>query len=78
MEADMSFGEHLKRLREKAGLSQSGLAEKSGISLDSIQNWESDRYQPRLDALVALADTLGVSLDELMRPQGNGQGRKKK
>ena len=33
----------LKEAREKAGLTQEGLAEKTGLSLRSIQNWEQGR-----------------------------------
>jgi HTH-type transcriptional regulator, cell division transcriptional repressor len=61
----MSFGRNLQTLREAAGLSQSGLAKKAGIPVKSIQNWEIDRAQPRLDGLVKLAQALGAKLEEL-------------
>ena len=37
----MSFGARLKEARVKAGLQQNQLAALSGISLRTIQNWES-------------------------------------
>jgi transcriptional regulator with XRE-family HTH domain len=61
----MSFGRNLQELREKAGLSQSELAKKANVSIKSLQNWEIDRNQPRLDAIVKLAQVLGVSLEAL-------------
>lgn len=68
----MSFGKNLQALREKAGLSQSGLARESGISVKTIQNWEIDRALPRLDALVKLAAALNVSLDAFTADMGSG------
>lgn len=62
----MSFGIRLQTLREQAGLSQTALAERAGMSVDSIQNWEQGRTQPRLDALPRLARALGVSIDSLV------------
>jgi transcriptional regulator with XRE-family HTH domain len=41
------------------------LCRRSGISIDSLRNWEQDRVLPRLDAVVKLAHALGVSLDTL-------------
>ncbi len=66
----MTFGENLQRLRNKAKLSQAGLAKRSGISVNTIQNWEIDRHQPRIEALPRLADALGVRLESLILPMG--------
>jgi transcriptional regulator with XRE-family HTH domain len=77
----MSFGKNLQAQREKAGLSQSELAAKTGISVKSLQNWEIDRYVPRADAIVKLAEALGVDVGVLMRaatepkPRGQKRGR---
>src|SRR3954464_14364681 len=69
----MSFGSKLTALREKAQLSQATLAERAGISIDSIQNWEQGRTRPRLEALGKLARALGVGVDALI-PTDNGAG----
>lgn len=61
----MSFGETLQRLRKAAGLSQTELAAKSGMRIDSLRNWEQGRAMPKVDAAHKLATALGVSLDEL-------------
>jgi len=66
----MSFGVRLRELREKCGLSQSGLAERVGISIDSIQNWEQGRTRPRIEALAKLARALGVTVDEVLQESG--------
>src|SRR5262249_55552379 len=70
-ESRMGFGVQLRSAREAAGLSQRELADKSGIALDSIQNWEQGRTNPRLPALSVLAAALGVSLDTLIVGDGS-------
>jgi len=73
----MGFGIQLRAARERAGLSQQELADKAGISIDSIQNWEQERTRPRLPALGKLAQTLGVSLDVLiMGGEDKSEGRR--
>jgi transcriptional regulator with XRE-family HTH domain len=62
----MGFPDTLQRLREKAGLSQSELAEKAGVPVRSIQNWEQGHRQPRAPALLPLAQALGVSVESLL------------
>jgi transcriptional regulator with XRE-family HTH domain len=42
----MSFGAHLRRLREQAGLSRAELARRAGIPLSTLRNWETDRGFP--------------------------------
>jgi len=82
----MSFGSTLQDLREEAGLSQSDLAKAAGISTRSLQNWEIDRCQPRLDAILKLAEALKVEPGDLLKPgdgrespkKGRGRPRKEK
>lgn len=61
----MGFGGTLQRLREAAGFSQDELADRAGIPVDSVQNWEQGRTKPRLDGLLKLARALGVAVDDL-------------
>ena len=62
----MGISGKLKILREKAGLSQSELAEKAGVPLDSLQNWEQARNEPLPSSLRKIANALGCSLDDLL------------
>jgi transcriptional regulator with XRE-family HTH domain len=62
----MTFGKNLQALREAAGLSQSQLARKCSIPVKTLQNWEIDRAQPRIDALMRLAQGLGTTTDALL------------
>jgi transcriptional regulator with XRE-family HTH domain len=62
----VAFKDRLRALRQTLGLSQAQLAERCGLSVDSIQNWEGKRAsEPRLSQLAKLAQGLGVSLDTL-------------
>jgi transcriptional regulator with XRE-family HTH domain len=62
----MAFPELLRKLREKAGLSQSGLAKKAGLSVRSIQNWEQGHRGPSAQGIIALAQGLKVSAEVLL------------
>ncbi len=59
------FAGRLKELREAAGLTQSQLSDKSGISRSGIADLEQGRNVPSWDTALKLADALGVSLDKL-------------
>jgi DNA-binding XRE family transcriptional regulator len=55
-----TFAERMKELRAKAGLSQSGLATKSGMSLGAIHDYEQGNREPSLRSAFKLADALGT------------------
>lgn len=59
------FKERLKELREDSGLSMSELANKIGVSTNTISRWERGERIPNLEALVALAKFFKVSTDYL-------------
>ncbi len=63
----MSPGTNINRLRMKCGMSQDALAEKLGVSRQSVSKWETDGAVPELEKLVWLAELFGVSLDEMVR-----------
>ena len=55
----------IKELRNKNGFSQEELAEKTGLSLRTIQRIENGETEPRGDSLKKIATTFRVSLDEI-------------
>jgi transcriptional regulator with XRE-family HTH domain len=61
----MSFGGHLRGLREAAGLSRAGLARRAGVPASTLRNWENDRGFPGLAASLRLAAALGVPVERL-------------
>jgi len=54
-------------LRKAHSLSQEELAEKIGVSRQSVSKWERGEASPDTDNLIALADIYNISLDELIR-----------
>lgn len=52
--------------RVRLGLSQEGLAEKLGVSRDSVKDWESGETAIRSTVLIRMADLFGCSLDYLL------------
>jgi transcriptional regulator with XRE-family HTH domain len=62
----MSFAESLRQLRQQAGLTQIALAQRAGLSLRSVQNWEQGHRIPRLDTVISLTKALRVSVDRLI------------
>ena len=62
----MEFGEKLRSLRIKAGLTQLDIAEKLDVSAAAIGAWENGRAKPRLTKLGQLAELLGTSAADLM------------
>ena len=62
----MRFPVLLRKLREKAGLSQAGLAKKAWLSVRSIQNWEQGHRRPSVQGIIALARGLEVSVEVLL------------
>lgn len=59
-----AFGKRLAELRKVAEMSQPAFAKASGVPLPTIRDLEQGRREPTWSTLLALADGLGVSLDE--------------
>ena len=62
----IEIADRLIKLRKKYGLSQEELADKLGISRQSVSKWERAEASPDTDNLICLAKIYGVSLDELL------------
>jgi LuxR family maltose regulon positive regulatory protein len=70
------FGANLRRLRESAGLTQEGLAEKAGLTANAISALErGDRRFPYPATVQALARALGLTGDELQQLQSASRRR---
>lgn len=62
----MSLGQTICRLRSQKGYSQSELADKLGVSRQSVSKWETDASAPDLENLVKLHELFGVTMDQLI------------
>lgn len=60
----MKFSEKLRQVRDRAGLSEATLAEKSGITFASVHQYGLGRRSPSFSAVVKLARALGVTCQE--------------
>lgn len=62
----MNLGGNILKLRKDSKLSQEQLAEKVGISRQTISNWELGETSPNPEQLKLLSKTLKVSVDDLL------------
>lgn len=60
------MGDRLRAARLARGLSLRGLAERLGVSPSLISQVETGRAKPSVSTLYAIANELGISLDELL------------
>ena len=62
----MSLGSSLYQARKKSGLSQENVAEKLGVSRQTISKWETDETLPDIRQSKGLAMLYHTTLDELI------------
>jgi len=62
----MSLGNNLFQARRHRGLSQEAVAEKLGVSRQTVSKWETDESLPDIRQFKTLAVLYGQSLDELI------------
>lgn len=60
------FSERIKEVRESKGLSQTIVAEKLGVSKQSVANWENGNVMPSIDMLIKISRYFNVSSDYLL------------
>ncbi len=60
------FGNHICRLREGKGLTQSELAQILGVSDKAVSKWENGQSVPRTETFEAMATALDTTVQELL------------
>ncbi len=68
-------GEYLKKLRTENKLSQEQLAEKLGVSRQSISKWEQGISTPDIDNFVKLSKLYSVSVDSMLKGEELNEAR---
>ncbi|MCD7919868.1 MAG: helix-turn-helix domain-containing protein [Clostridiales bacterium] len=63
----MEICEKLKKARAGAGMTQEQVAEKIGVSRQTISNWENGKTLPDVMSVIKLSDLYQVTLDELLK-----------
>lgn len=66
--AKLFIGKQLLKLREERNLRHIDLAHAIGVGTSTISNLETDKSEPTAYTMAALADYLGVSMDDLRDP----------
>ena len=61
----MNLGGKIRQFRLKAGLTQEQLAERLGITAQSVSKWENAVAMPDITMLPLIAEVFGVSIDDL-------------
>ena len=59
---------HIRALRKEKGVSQEELARQCGVSRQTINAIENNKYDPTLSLAFRLAAQLEVTVDELFAP----------
>lgn len=63
----MTLGEKLARARKEKNITQEQLADKLGVSRQSISKWEADIAYPETDKLIRMSELFDCSLDYLLK-----------
>lgn len=66
-EFSVMVGRHIAQLRKARGMTQGELAEKIQVEVESVSRIETGHTTPPLPRLIAIADVLDCSLEELLR-----------
>lgn len=72
METKRKLGKFITEMRISKGLAKGELADKLGVSENTVDRWESNRLLPSRDEARRLADVLSVSLDDLLNSTSHG------
>lgn len=65
----MIFADKLINLRKKAAMSQEELADKLGVSRQSVSKWEGAQSVPDINKIIELSKIFGVSTDYLLKDE---------
>lgn len=62
----MTIGRKILMIRSKAGLTREEFSRRSGVSLNSLENYEHEKTFPMWKPLCKIAIFFGMTLSELM------------
>ncbi len=65
----MTTGDRIKYYRKQAGLTQSELGKKLHTTGACISSWETDRTEPNLGQIVALAEFFDLNITDIVVPK---------
>ncbi len=62
----MSIADNIKHLRKRNNFTQKQLAEKSGLAVITIQQYEAGKYEPKKDSLYKLRKAFNCNINEIL------------
>lgn len=62
----IKIGNFIAELRKKQKLTQEQLGEQLGVTNKTVSRWETGTYLPPAEALLAMSELFGVSINELL------------
>ncbi|MBQ2385292.1 MAG: helix-turn-helix transcriptional regulator, partial [Clostridia bacterium] len=62
----LAIGENIRNFRKKNDLTQEALADRLGVSYQSISRWENGTTYPDIELIPAIAEVFAVTVDELL------------
>lgn len=68
---NMNIGNNISLLRKSRNLMQEELAAALGVSAQAVSKWENNSSCPDVSLLTDIADFFSVSVDELLRSEGD-------
>lgn len=69
--ATMNIGNNIAALRKEKSITQEELANILGVSAQAVSKWENNSSCPDVALLTDIADYFGVTVDALLRAQGD-------
>ena len=62
----IKIGKFIAELRKENGLTQEQLGDKIGVTNKTVSRWETGTYLPPADAMLAMGELFGVSVNEIL------------
>jgi len=63
----MNISNRIQNLRKSKGISQEELADKIGVSRQSVSKWESEQSTPDIDKIIIMSDCFNVTTDYILK-----------
>lgn len=73
----MNLADNLKKLRKDNNMSQEDLADKLGVSRQSVSKWESGQAYPEMDKVLQLCKLFNLNINDLLNEDINEVKEKK-
>ena len=73
----MNLADNLKKIRKDNNLSQEDLADKLGVSRQSVSKWESGQAYPEMDKVLQICKLFNLNINDLLNEDINEVKEKK-